>query len=109
VSYAPHMVPDILERKAEIAALCQEHAVQRLYVFSSATYGATLSDVGDLDFLVQFKPMPPVQHAHNYFRFAEKLETLFQKPVDLVEVETLRDPYFKAAVDESKVPVYEPA
>jgi len=100
------MVPDILERKADIAVLCQEHAVRRLYAFGSATYGAALSEVRDLDFLVQFEAMPPVQYAHNYFRLAEKLEHLFQKPVDLVELETLRNPYFKAAVDESKVPVY---
>jgi predicted nucleotidyltransferase len=109
VSYAPHMVSDILERRAEISALCQEHAVQRLYVFGSTTYCAALSDIRDSDFLVQFEPMLPVQYTHNYFRFAEKLETFFQKPVDLVEMETLRNPYFKAAVDESKVPVYEPA
>jgi hypothetical protein len=109
LGYFSLMVPDILERRAEIATLCQEHAVQRLYVFGSATFGAALSDVHDLDFLVQFEPMPPVQYAYNYFRFAEKLETLFQKPVDLVEVETLRNPYFKEAVDESKVSIYGPS
>jgi predicted nucleotidyltransferase len=107
--YTRVMVPDILERKADIATLCQEHGVQRLYIFGSATYGAALSEVHDLDFLVQFEPMPPVQYAHNYFYLAEKLESLFQKPVDLVEMETLQNPYFKEAVDESKVPVYEPS
>jgi len=81
--------------------------VERLFVFGSATHGSTLADVRDLDFLVQFKPMPPVQHAHNYFRLAEQLEELFQAPIDLVEIEAIDNPYFKEAVDESKVSVYE--
>jgi predicted nucleotidyltransferase len=100
------MVREILERKTDIATLCQELGVERLYAFGSATSFASLAQVNDLDFLVQFAPMPPMKYAHNYFRLAERLETLFQKPVDLVEIETLNNPYFKEAVDESKVPVY---
>jgi predicted nucleotidyltransferase len=63
--------------------------------------------VRDLDFLVQFKPMPPVQYAHNYFLLAERLRELFRAPIDLVEVEAIKNPYFMEAVEESKVPVYE--
>ena len=107
--YTPLMVSEVLERQTDIAALCQALGVRRLYAFGSSTTVATLAQVGDLDFLVQFEPMPPVQYAHNYFRLAEQLEALFHKPVDLVEMETLDNPYFKQAVDESKVPVYEPA
>jgi predicted nucleotidyltransferase len=105
--YTRRMVQEILERKHDIAGLCEELRVRRLYAFGSATTVATLAQVGDLDFLVQFQPMPPVEYAHNYFRLAEQLETLFQKPVDLVEMETLDNPYLREAVDESKVPLYE--
>jgi len=101
------MVHEIIDQKAAIFALCQDLGVKRLFVFGSATHGSSLADVGDLDFLVQFKPMPPVQYAHNYFRLAEQLEELFKAPIDLVELEAVENPYFKEAVDESKVPVYE--
>ncbi|HUS85441.1 MAG TPA: nucleotidyltransferase domain-containing protein [Anaerolineales bacterium] len=101
------MVREILNQKNTIATLCRNMGVERLFVFGSATHGSTLADVRDLDFLVQFKPMPPVQHAHNYFRLAEQLEELFQAPIDLVEIEAIDNPYFKEAVDESKVSVYE--
>jgi len=53
--------------------------------------------------------MPPVQYAHNYFRLAEQLEILFEAPIDLVENDAIDNPYFREAVDESKVPVYETA
>ncbi len=51
--------------------------------------------------------MPPVQYAHNYFRLAAQLQELFQTPIDLVEVQAVKNPYFKEALDETKVPVYE--
>jgi len=107
--YTASMVREILERQGDIATLCRALGVERLYAFGSATTFASVSQAGDLDFLVQFRSMPPVQYAHNYFDLAEKLESLFQKPVDLVEMETLDNPYFKEAVDETKVPVYESA
>lgn len=101
------MVREILDQKKEIASLCRAHGVKRLFIFGSATRGRTLAEVRDLDFLVEFKPMPPVDYAHNYFRLMEQLEQLFQAPVDLVESEVMENPYFKEAVDESKVPLYE--
>ncbi len=101
------MVREIEHQKAAVATLCQELGVERLFVFGSAARRSRLADVGDLDFLVRFKPMPPVQYAHSYFRLAERLEALFRTPVDLVEMEAVDNPYFKEAVDESKVPLYE--
>ena len=51
--------------------------------------------------------MPPVEYAHCHFELIEKLEDMFHTPVDLVEIDQIRNPYFKEAVDETKVAVYE--
>jgi uncharacterized protein len=51
--------------------------------------------------------VPPVEYAHNYFRLAEKLEALLRAPFDLVELDVIKNPYFKEAVEKTKVPVYE--
>jgi hypothetical protein len=51
--------------------------------------------------------MPPVEYAHCYFELIEKLEDMFHTTIDLVEIDQIRNPYFKEAVDETKVPVYE--
>ena len=37
----------------------------------------------------------------------EKLEDMFRTPIDLVEIGQIRNPYFKEAVAETKVPIYE--
>jgi predicted nucleotidyltransferase len=105
--YNPLMVREIVGHRNAITALCRELGVERLFLFGSATRSATLAEVGDLDFLVRFKPMPPAEYAHNYFRLAEELEDLLGAPIDLVELDAIDNPYFKEAVDETKVPVYE--
>jgi hypothetical protein len=101
------MVREVAERTEMIASLCRDLGVERLYLFGSATSGATMADVRDLDFLVRFKPMESGQYARNYFSLAEKLEELFKTRVDLVEMDNIDNPYFKEAVDRTKVPVYE--
>ena len=101
------MVREIADHKKSVAALCRDLGVERLFLFGSATRGTTVADVGDLDFAVQFRPMPPVEYAHNYFRLAEQLEALFKSPVDLVGLDSIKNPYFKEELDETKVAVYE--
>jgi uncharacterized protein len=86
----PVMHEDITRRRADLAALCQLYDVARLEVFGSAARGADF-DPGrsDADFLVEFKPgsrLPPLEQ---FFGFAEALERLFGRPVDLVERKAL--------------------
>jgi len=104
--YSHIMVQEILDLSREVASLCEALGVERLYLFGSATQESTLAEVRDLDFLVQFKPMPPVEYAQNYFRLMEELEKLFQAPVDLVERQAIENPYLKEAVEETKVSLY---
>ncbi len=104
--YSHIMVQEILDLSREVASLCEALGVERLYLFGSATQESTLAEVRDLDFLVQFKPMPPVEYAQNYFRLMEELEELFQAPVDLVERQAIENPYLKEAVEETKVSLY---
>ena len=106
--YIGAMVREILDRQTDIENLCRELAVRRLYVFGSATSRASLSEVEDLDFLVEFWSMPPVQYAHRYCWLAEELEELIGAPVNLLETEMLDNPFLKNAVERSRVPIYEP-
>lgn len=104
--YSHILVQEILDLSREVASLCEALGVERLYLFGSATQESTLAEVRDLDFLVRFKPMPPVEYAQNYFRLMEELEKLFQAPVDLVERQAIENPYLKEAVEETKVSLY---
>jgi predicted nucleotidyltransferase len=96
--------PLIDQYRASLDELCRRCYVKRLELFGSAT---TEADPRDFDFLVEFSPdIPPGQRFDTYFEMLETLESLLQRPVDLVEVGAMRNPYFIRRVNESRREVY---
>ena len=74
-------------------------------------FGSILStkfnESSDVDVLVQFGNIELMEYFDNYMDFKEKLEELFQRPVDLVENQAIRNPIFRKVVDREKLLVYE--
>jgi predicted nucleotidyltransferase len=99
----------VQEKLAEVSALCVKRGVRRLALFGSAARGAEARQPADLDFLVEFRPMSPVRQADGFFGLQEDLEHLFGCSVDLVEPAAIGNPYFREAVEESKVVLYDEA
>ena len=93
------MIPSIEEHRAELADLCRRHRVLRLALFGSATRDDFDPQRSDFDFLVDFEPLPPGEHADSYFGLLEALESLLGRPVDLVESSTLRNPYLRREIE----------
>ena len=91
----------------ELRQLCDQFFVKRLEVFGSAAKeSASLAETGDLDFLVEFLPLKEGEYADSYFGLLFALEDLFGKPVDLVMVEAIRNPYFLESVERSRKLLY---
>jgi uncharacterized protein len=91
-------------QRSRLAELCGQHRVVRLELFGSAAVGAV--EPRDLDFLVTFAPMPPADHARAYFGLREGLERQFDRPIDLVELAPIRNPYFLESIEQNRVLVY---
>jgi len=83
--------------------------VRRLAVFGSALTEEFDSTRSDIDLLVEFDPLSPVERADAYFGLLADLEALFGRPVDLVERSALRNPIVREAVEASQVIVYDAA
>ncbi len=96
----------IQERLTEISAICRRYRVRSLEVFGSAAGARFDPETSDIDFVVEFMPMLPAEHAKAYLGLAEDLEHLFGRPVDLVEPSAIRNPFFRQSVDETQVLVY---
>ncbi len=62
------------KERVEIARLCRNHGVRRLELFGSATSERFDPGRSDLDLLVEFGPMSPVEHADSYFGFLAAIE-----------------------------------
>ena len=101
----PH--PVISERTADLAQLCRRYRVRRLDLFGSAATARGLTETSDLDFVVEFEPLPAGVYADTYFGLLEALQQLFNKPVDLVVESAIRNPYFSEAVEATRATIYE--
>jgi uncharacterized protein len=88
-----------------IQVLCQHHGVDKLYLFGSIL-GNSFTDSSDIDFVVRFKNIELLKYADNYFDFKFSLEDLLKRPVDLLEEQSIKNPYFLAVLNESKKLIY---
>ena len=100
------MVGTVSAKLAEVLRLCSRYHVQRLELFGSAVRGTFELERSDLDFLVTFAPMEPVDYARSYFGLLAELQTLFERSVDLVELEAQDNPYFLAAIEPTRELLY---
>jgi uncharacterized protein len=98
----PVLVADNLERIREI---CQGRHVCMLSLIGSFAKG-NAREKSDIDFLVTFEIMPPVQYADRYFGLLEDLTSLFGKQVDLIEEPALKNPYFIESVMNTRAVIY---
>lgn len=101
------MHPDISDHREAIDALCRRYGVERLEVFGSAARGDDFeAATSDADFLVVFAPRPDLPALEQVFGLKEALEAELDQPVELVEDSAVRNPYLRAAIDQSRALVY---
>lgn len=97
----------IEEKRGELTALCRRYGVERLYLFGSAATGRFRPPSSDLDFIVEMADRQPnATYADRYLAFAEELERLFGRPVDLITEQSIRNPYFRHEVEATRQLVY---
>jgi predicted nucleotidyltransferase len=101
------MIEAILKNSESVAELCRRHGVSRLGLFGSATREMDFDPAtSDLDFAVEFQASPPGGRFDAYMGLAEDLEALFRRPVDLVELQATKNPYFLRSVAAELQPLY---
>ena len=101
------MIASVEQKKDEVAALCRKYRVGRLELFGSAATGKFNPASSDLDFLVTFDDRSTPGLLDRYLDFAEALEQLFGRHVDLVTKASVRNPYFRREIDATRQPLYE--
>ena len=100
------MISLVSDNLDQIAALCREYRIRKLDLFGSAALGTFNPDTSDVDFVVDLGEYEPGV-ARRYFDFADALEALLGRKVDLVTEESIVNPYFRYAVDQAREPIYE--
>jgi len=90
-----------------IANLCKQYNVKYLELFGSALNEDDFDpQSSDIDFLVEFLPMEPGQHAKAYFGLLEKLQDMFGRNIDLVEIKAIINPYLLESINQNRIEIY---
>jgi uncharacterized protein len=85
--------------------LCDAHHVMELYVFGSVCTGQFAS-TSDIDLLVAFKPLGFEDYSDSYFELAEKLKQALSRPIDLITIKSLSNPYSIQSLEKTKTKLY---
>lgn len=91
------MIALIADNRDAIADLCRQYGVQKLAVFGSAVNGTFDPATSDLDFVLEMADYGPGV-SERFILFANSLEELFDRDVDLVFETRLTDQGFRKNV-----------
>jgi uncharacterized protein len=90
---------------SELSRICSSHHVQKLELFGSALKGPFLPK-SDIDFMVRFNPIPLEDYFENYINLKISLENILERKVDLLEEQTLKNPYLIKSINQDKLRIY---
>lgn len=98
-----HIINDNIHK---LFALCRKYNVRKLYAFGSILT-PKFNEQSDVDILVDFNSeIDYNNYADNYFDFYHALKALFGRDVDLVDETSVKNPYFKQELEETKYLIY---
>jgi uncharacterized protein len=91
----------------DINRICMQHQVEQLFIFGSIKTD-NFNDKSDIDILIQFSHLVnPAEYFENYMDFKEKMESVLNRDIDIVENQSVRNPIFRKILDREKILVYE--
>lgn len=91
----------------KISGLCRKFGVVRLEVFGSAARNDFDSVSSDIDLIASFAKTSEPGYADRYLDFAESLEALFERKVDLLTPGAIRNRRFAEKIKRESVLIYE--
>ena len=95
----------IEQHKQKLNQLCMDHHVKQLYLFGSILT-EKFNEESDIDMLIQFSKIDLKDYFDNYMDFKEKVESLFNRQIDLIENQAIKNPVFRRVVDREKQLIY---
>jgi len=97
----------IKEKHLEFIDLCRSYGVNKVYAFGSSITGHFDPKTSDIDVVVEVDIADPVDRGEALISFWDKLEALFQRKVDLLTDDSIRNPYLKSNIDRTKKLIYD--
>jgi uncharacterized protein len=93
----------INDYKQRIQSICRDLSLQRLDLVGSAAR-EDFSEASDIDVLIRFEGDESL--FDRYFELKERLEEIFERPVDVIEERAVVNPFFKQAIEKDRIRIY---
>ncbi len=101
------MLPDIVRNKKEqFLQLCKSHRIKNLFAFGSSVQGEFNSE-SDIDLLVEIDESSPISRGEILISLWDQLESFFNRKVDLLTNQSLKNPFLKENIDKTKRLIYD--
>ena len=97
----------IQERYTKFVDLCKTHKVHKLYAFGSSITDHFDPLKSDIDVVVQLDIEDPADRGETLMSLWDGLEVLFQRNVDLLTEDSIRNPYLKMNINRTKKLIYD--
>jgi len=98
----------IKKYKNELVDLCNNNlAINKLYFFGSVLSPKFNKETSDIDVFVEVADLPPEECGENLIDLWDNLEMLFNRKVDLLTENSLRNPFLKKEIEQSKKLIYD--
>jgi len=88
-----------------VSQFCRQHQVENMYVFGSVLTN-DFTSASDIDFLVKFGHVEVEKYFDNYIDLKMSLEHFFNRSVDLLEEQTVKNPVLRRTIDRNKKLIY---
>ncbi len=98
---------EISNRKQLFLTLCKQHHVKSLYAFGSSITEKFDEKTSDVDLLIELDEDDPVERGEKLISIWDALEDFFQRKVDLLTETSIRNPYLRKSIDDTKELIYD--
>lgn len=96
----------ILSNIDTLRRLFKDHQVEEAHIFGSAVSN-NFNKNSDLDFLIRFKKgIPPLERSELWWDLHDRLREHFNREIDILTEESLKNPYFIEEVNKTKQLIY---
>jgi len=100
------MITLIADNLEAIRDLCRTHGIRKLDLFGSAATGAFNPETSDLDFIVDLGEYTPGTD-FRYIDLITDLESILGHSVQMITELSIRNDYFREAVDRQRENLYD--
>lgn len=101
------MLHPYLQARLPLATkLFKQHKIKSAYAFGSAV-GDKFNDESDIDFLINFEEgLQPLETGEIWWKLHDDLRNVFNREIDLLIENSLKNPYFIEEINEKKELIY---